>query len=158
VKARSILTHSAQAIAEAALISVLAIGLAAATAFAAKPTGWAGGHHGGGGSGGSGTVAVVLTADVNGNGRINWSDTITYTVSTTATAYPYVSTQCTQNGTLVLSDSAGWYASYAWPNSRFLRLATDRWTGGAASCTARLYSMDGGSQTILQTITFAVGA
>jgi hypothetical protein len=160
VRIRSVFNHSAQVIAEGALISVLAIGLVAGSALAAKPSagGTGGGKHGGGGTGGSGTVAVVLNTDVNGNGSINWGDTVTYTVATTATVYPYVSTQCTQSGTLVLSDSAGFFASYAWPDSRFLRLATDRWTGGAASCTARLYSMDGGSQSILGTVAFSVGA
>jgi hypothetical protein len=163
VRIRSVFTHSAQVIAEGALLSLLVVGLMAGTAFAAKGggsgAGGGGGHKGGGGSGsGGGTVAMVLSTDVGNDGAVSWGDTITYTVSTTATVYPYVSTQCTQNGTLVLSDSAGWYASYAWPDARFLRLATDRWTGGAASCTARLYSMDGGSQTILNTISFSVGA
>jgi hypothetical protein len=157
VRIRSVFSHSAQAIAEGALISLLVVGLMAGTAFAGKPAAGTGGHKGGGGSGG-GTLAVVLVTDVNGNGMINWGDSVTYTVSTTATVYPYVSTQCTQNGVLVLSDSAGYFPSYAWPAAQVIRLATDRWTGGAASCTARLYSMDTGSQTILNTITFAVGA
>jgi hypothetical protein len=153
-----ILKHTAGAVLEGGLIAVIAVGLIAGTAFAGKPaSGSGGGKHGGGGSGG-GTVAMVLVADANGNGAANYGDSITYTVSTSATAYPYVSTQCSQSGTLVLSTSAGWFASYAWPGARTVPLATDAWTGGAASCTARLYSMDGGSQSILATITFSVGA
>jgi hypothetical protein len=156
-KPESRVKRLAAATLEAGLITALTFGLIAGSVFAAK--GGGGTKHGGGGTGtGGGTVAMVLSTDVNSNGSVNWGDTITYTVSTTATAYPYVSTQCTQSGVLVLSGSAGWYDSYAWPSARFVPLATDRWTGGAASCTARLYSMDGGSQSVLQTITFGVGA
>jgi hypothetical protein len=39
MRIKSIFTHSAQAIAEGALISLLVVGLIAGTAFAAKPTG-----------------------------------------------------------------------------------------------------------------------
>lgn len=158
VRIRSVLSHSTQALIEGALISLLVVGLMAGTAFAAKPTASGGGHTKPGSGGTGGAVAVVLVTDDNGNGAPNWGDSITYTVSTAATQYPYVSTQCSQGRTLVLSDSAGWYASYAWPDARTFQLKTDRWTGGSASCTARLYSMDGGSQTILKTITFTVGA
>lgn len=134
------------------------MGLIASTAFAAKPTAGSGGHHGGGSTGGSGTLTMKMVVDNNANGAPNWGDSITYTVSTTATIYPYVSTQCTQNAKLVVSTSAGFFASYAWPSAQTVPLATYAWTGGAASCTARLYSMDGGSQTILRTITFSVDA
>jgi hypothetical protein len=58
MRLRSILSHSAQAIAEGALISLLVVGLIAGTAFAAKPT-TSGGHKGGDGTtGGGGTVAI----------------------------------------------------------------------------------------------------
>jgi hypothetical protein len=48
MRLKSILSHSAQAIAEGALISLLVVGLIAGTAFAAKPT-TSGGNKGGGG-------------------------------------------------------------------------------------------------------------
>ena len=150
-----ILKHSAGAVLEGGLIAALAVGLIAGSALAGRA---GGGHVKPGGGTGGGSVAMVLVTDVNGDGAANHGDTITYTVSTTATASPYVSTQCTQNGTLVLSGSAGFFAGYDWPSARTFVLATDRWTGGAASCIARLYSMDGGSQTILSTLNFSVGA
>jgi hypothetical protein len=57
VRIRSVFSHSAQAIAEGALISLLVVGLMAGTAFAAK--GGAGGKPGGGGgTPSSATVAV----------------------------------------------------------------------------------------------------
>jgi hypothetical protein len=157
------LKHVGAAVLEGGLIAVVAVVLVAGSAFAGKPgsttTGGGGGNHGGGGTtGGSGTVALVLVNDANGNGAANWGDSVTYTVATSATAYPYVSTQCTQNGSLVLSTSAGWFASYAWPGARTVPLATDAWTGGAATCTAKLYSMDSGSPSTISTLTFAVGA
>src|SRR5437867_13163663 len=61
VRIRSVLSHSAQAIAEGALISLLVVGLMAGSAFAAKggnaSTG-GGGHKGGGTTTSSATVAV----------------------------------------------------------------------------------------------------
>ena len=88
------------------------------------------------------------------DGLAHWGQSVTYTVSTTATAYPYVLTKCYKGTTLVLSTSAGFYASYAWPSAKVVPLQTMLWTGGDADCTATLYSMDGGSQTNLATIAF----
>jgi hypothetical protein len=47
MRIRSVFSHSAQAVAEGALISVLVVGLMAGTAFAGKPSGGGGGHKGG---------------------------------------------------------------------------------------------------------------
>jgi hypothetical protein len=58
MRIKSIFTHSAQAIAEGALISLLVVGLIAGTAFAAKPAASTGGHKGGGGTGGTATLVV----------------------------------------------------------------------------------------------------
>jgi hypothetical protein len=99
-----------------------------------------------------------MVADTNGNGAPNFGDEITYNVSTSATAYPYVSTQCYQGRTHVLSASAGYYPSYAWPGAETVALQSGAWTGGGASCTATLYSMDSGSQATLATLSYTVGA
>jgi hypothetical protein len=152
----SVLKHSAQAVAEGALIALLVVGLAAGTTFAAKPTsgGGGGGHKGGGGGGttsGSSSLVLVLSTDQNGDGLVNYADTITWTVSTTATLYPYVQVLCYQNGGLVYSASAGFYASYPWPGSQYMPLYSPAWTGGAASCTATL-------NDTLATVSFAVGS
>jgi len=63
VRIRSVISHSAQAIAEGALISLLVVGLMAGSAFAAKggnasTGGGGGGHKGGGTTTSSATVAV----------------------------------------------------------------------------------------------------
>jgi hypothetical protein len=149
-RARRVFDHSSKALLEGALISMLVVGLVAGTAFAGK----GGGHKGGGGTTGGGTLAVVV---LNSSDSVaNWGESVTYNESTTATVYPYVSTTCTQNRTVVLSTSAGFYDSYAWPSARIVPLKTDRWTGGAADCVAKLYSMDGGSKTVLTSVTFHV--
>ena len=56
MRIRSVLSHSAQAVAEGALISLLVVGLMAGTAFAAK--GGGGGHHKPAPVTGTATVAV----------------------------------------------------------------------------------------------------
>ena len=60
MRIRSVFSHSAQAIAEGALIALLVVGLMAGTAFAGKaPAGTGGhGHKGGGGSTGTATLVV----------------------------------------------------------------------------------------------------
>jgi len=58
VRIRSVFSHSAQAIAEGALISLLVVGLMAGTAFAAKPLAGTNGHKGGAGTSSSATVSV----------------------------------------------------------------------------------------------------
>ncbi|MBA2381076.1 MAG: hypothetical protein H0V73_03110, partial [Chloroflexi bacterium] len=78
MRIRSVLSHSTQALAEGALISLLVVGLMAGSALAAKPTS-SGGHGKPGGGSGGGTVTLVLVADADGNGAANWADTITYT-------------------------------------------------------------------------------
>ncbi|HTG40764.1 MAG TPA: hypothetical protein VK697_04035, partial [Methylomirabilota bacterium] len=62
MRIKSIFTHSAQAIAEGALISLLVVGLIAGTAFAAKPAAGTGGHKGGGGGG---TTTAACSANPN---------------------------------------------------------------------------------------------
>ncbi len=61
MRIRSVLTHSAQAILEGAIIATLVVGLLAGTAFAGKPGGAAGGggHHKPGG--GTLTATVVVS-------------------------------------------------------------------------------------------------
>jgi len=109
-------------------------------------------------SGSGSTVAMVLASDADANGLPNWDDSVTYKVATTATTQPYVSTQCTQNGQLVLSTSAGFYPSYAWPSAQTVPLSSMAWAGGAADCTAKLYYPTRRGTTTLATITFHVGA
>jgi hypothetical protein len=145
---RRITSHSLQAVAEAALIALLVVGLMAGTAFAGK----GGGNQS---TGGSSSLAVVMVTDANGNGSANWGDRVTFAVSTTATAKPWVAVNCSQGGSWVYSASAGFFPAYAWePN---YTLAATGWTSGAADCTAKLYyvSSNGRNKT-LTTMSFHV--
>jgi hypothetical protein len=136
MRIRSVFTHSAQAIAEGALISVLAVGLMAGTALAAKPAAGAGGHHGGG-TGGTGTIALApLVTDVNGNGTPNYGDVVTFNISTTATTQPWVNLVCSQNGVVVAQGWDGFFAGSISGTS--FGLYSPQWTGGAADCVAYL--------------------
>src|SRR5439155_15247620 len=101
VRIRSVLSHSAQALAEGALISLLVVGLLAGSAFAARggntASGGGGGKHGGGSTGGSGTISLVMVNDTNRDGSPNYGESATFNVSATVT-YPWVHVNCTQNG------------------------------------------------------------
>ncbi|HEY3335568.1 MAG TPA: hypothetical protein VGK16_10080 [Candidatus Limnocylindrales bacterium] len=137
--------HSLLALLEGLLIASMLVVLVAGTTLAARG---GGGKKGNTVSGGSFTVAMVI--DANGNGSANWADTITYDVSKVTVANPYITTNCVQNGTTVLTTWAGWYSGYLWPAARNIKLSSDAWTGGAATCTAVL----SGTAT---TLTYAVG-
>jgi hypothetical protein len=133
-----ILRHSAGAILEGGLIAVIAIGLVAGSAFAAKPTagGTSGGKHGGG-TGGSGTITLAaMVVDNNGNGLPNFNDVVTFNISTTATTQPWVNLVCSQNGVVVAQGWDGYFAGSI--TSLNFGLYSPQWTGGAADCVAYL--------------------
>ena len=156
MRIRSVLSHSAQVVVEGALVSLLVVGLMAGTAFAAKggsTTGTKGGHT----TSGGGTVAYQMVTDLNGNQAPNWGDTITFTYSTTATE-PHLDLQCSQGGAVVYGATTGFYASYPWPWTKNMTLSSQMWSGGSASCVARLYAFDGSRTTTLATQSFTAGA
>jgi hypothetical protein len=128
-------------------------------ALAAKGAG-GGGHHGGGGgtTSGGGSLSLVMVTDLNGNGTPNWGDTVTFNVSTTATTEPNVSLTCSQNGTVVYGAVSGFYAGYPWPSTRYMRLSSTNWSGGAANCVAQLYYISGTSTVNLSSMSFTAGA
>jgi hypothetical protein len=159
MRTRAVLSHTAQAVAEGALIALLVVGLAAGTTFAAKGGGGGGKHGGGGGSttGGSATATVVMVTDLNGNGAPNWGDTIRFNVTTTVTE-PNVNLYCYQNGSLVYGATTGYYASYPWPWTQNMTLSSPTWVGGAASCTATISYYSGSTSTTIGSTSFSVGS
>jgi hypothetical protein len=121
-------------------------------ALAGKGTGGKG-KPGGGGTVGGGTLTLVRltpTAD----GLTHWSNWITWNVSTTATTEPFVSTVCKRGGVVIANTSAGYFASYPWPEAQSFSLQSQVWTGGAADCVGTLYS----SSAKLATVSFHVYA
>jgi hypothetical protein len=126
------------------------------TALAGKGGG-AGHKPGGGGSGGSSSFTLVPLNSTDG--LPHWGQQITFNVTTTATTEPHVSIACYQNGVMVATTQTGYYASYPWPGTQNITLASGAWTGGAADCNARLYSLsNSGGSTTLGTMSFHVYA
>ena len=85
---------------------------------------------------------------------------MTFAVSTTTTAYPWVTVKCFQNGGLVSQESNGIFPTSL--DQIFALGPTTNWQGGAASCTATLENWDAyskhGTITPLASISFeAVG-
>ncbi len=102
------------ALAEAGLVALLAVGLVASTAFAAK----SGGHVGGGG--GSTSSAFVVDDGSFASTTLAHGGTGTW-----------VHAKCTQNGTVVYEQ----YVKYAADFTATLTLGpTPMWSSGAATC------------------------
>ncbi len=106
----------------------------------------------------SSTSSLSLVLLNSTDGLPHWGQDVTFTVSTTATAYPYVSLDCYQNGVLVYGAMAGFFPSYPWPGSQIFPLSSPSWTSGAASCTATLYYVDGKRTITLTTLNVQVYA
>ena len=154
MRIRSVFSHTAQALAEGALIALIVVGLVAGSALAAR--GGGGGHKGGGGTTtGSGTISLVSppVVDNNGNGSPNWRDVVRFNVSTSSTTQPYVNLYCYQNGAFVAGGSEGYFPG-ALDDGNF-GLYGGSWAGGAADCTAKLVNASG---SVLGSTSFRVGA
>jgi hypothetical protein len=110
------------------------------------------------GGGGGGSLTYRMVTDNNNDGVPNFRDTVTFVVQTTATAYPYVTLKCKQNGTLVLQESNGIFPTSL--SREFTLGPTSLWTGGTADCTATLEDWDSyskhGSITVLASMSFTV--
>jgi hypothetical protein len=113
-------------------------------------------HNGGGGKGSNGTISLVLSTDVNSDGLPNWGDTITYSVSTTATSAPSVKTACTQNGSVVLHADSSFYAGNPFAYTNYVPLKSGAWINGAADCTATMYYNSHNKQVTLATLSYHV--
>ena len=150
MRIRSVIRHAAEAVLEAALISLLVVGLIAGTALAGKPSG--------GTTSGTSTLALVMVDDGNGNGTANWADTVTFSVSSSATSSPQVSLTCHQGSALVYTANAAWYAGNPFAYMQMMKLQSGAWTGGAADCTAKMYYSSGKRTVTLKTLSFHVEA
>jgi hypothetical protein len=132
------------------LLVVVLLAVAATPALAAK---------GGGASGGGSSIQLVMvsSAGAAASSRPSFGNEVTYAVSTSRTNRPWVSTRCYQNGTLALDDWRGMFEGYVL--GQVVPLGpTGNWTGGAATCTARLVSFDGGGEKTLASMSFDVSA
>jgi hypothetical protein len=105
---------------------------------------------------GTGTLTLVLVNSTDGSPH--WGQQVRFTVSTTKTTEPHVSLACSQGGTVVYTQQTGYYASYPWPSTQTMILSSAAWSGGAASCAAKLYYFAGSKTATLTTLNFQVYA
>jgi hypothetical protein len=113
--------------------------VALAIALAAVPAALAGkGGHGGGGTTSTGTSSITGPYMITDTGTpgVSFGDTVTFNVSTTATAQPYVNLLCSGNG-VGYNSWRGYFAGSLDSNWNFV-LGSGGWTSGAADCTAWL--------------------
>jgi hypothetical protein len=136
-----------QTVAQGALVALLVVGLVAGTAFAAK-----GGGQGKPGGSGSGTISLAL---LDGATEAHFAARVTFTISTTATPYPFVHLMCYQGGTLVGEGRQGFFAG-ALGNQWFTLGPTPSWQGGAADCKANLEKSTNRGWSVLGTTSFPV--
>jgi hypothetical protein len=92
--------------------------------------------------------------DPNADGRPNWNDQVTFTV-TTSEVKPWVKLDCYQSSSWVSTSTAGFFPEYPWaPN---FTLASGGWMSGAGDCTATLYKVtSNGRSRNLATLRFHV--
>jgi hypothetical protein len=122
------------------------------TADAAKVS--SGGKHSSGSSY-TGSFSLVLLNSTDG--LPHYGQQVTFKVTSNAPYY-FVELDCSQNGTVVYQQTAGFYPGYAF--SQVYTLQSAAWTGGAAACNAQLYSSnsDGTNKQVLSTMSFQVYA
>ena len=138
-------------------LAVLALALVPAAGLAAKggnagAQGGGGGKPVGGGSTGGGISGPLMVTDTNTPG-LSLGDRVTFNVSTTATASPWVNVNCYQGGTFVYGEWHGFFASYLYGQTYTLG-PTRMWQSGGADCTADLVSKEGNRDKILGSIGF----
>lgn len=117
----------------------------------------------GGSNKSSSSISIRLTQDINGNGLINWGDSVAFVASTTWTDPnnygPWLNVGCVQNRKTVYTFDTGYGSSFPGGayNGYAVPLKSDFWTGGAADCTASLLSnLDGKKGSVLASMTFHV--
>jgi hypothetical protein len=108
-------------------------------------------------AGGTTSPAIKLVNLTAPGASPSFGQQVTFTVSTTATAYPWVELRCYQGGANVYYASVGYYPSYMFPQT-FTLGPTPSWSGGAANCTASLVSYDTRRTKVIATLGFGVTA
>ena len=131
--------------------AVLAVSLVAVLAFAGKPSG-------------SSSIAgpYVMAASPSGSpltatstSTPHYGDTITFSVSTTATNQPFVNLVCYQGDALALNS---WDAYFGPLSGQTFVLGSGMWAGGAADCTAYLGMDTSNKYKVLASTSFHVDA
>jgi hypothetical protein len=132
---------------QASLVALLVVGLVAGTAFAGRGGNGNGGGKPGGNTGGSGTISLAF---MDGATEAHFAARVTFTISTDATAYPFVHLRCYQGVALVGEGRQGFFAD-ALGNPWFYLGPTPSWQGGDADCTATLEKSTNKGWSVLAT-------
>ena len=103
----------------------------------------------------AGTIKLV-PLNPSPDGLVHYRQQVTFDVYTSATAYPWVLLECSQNGSLVYQYSKGIFPTSL--GQIFTLGPTPAWTGGDADCRASLQKWDGRKKTTLATLNFHVYA
>lgn len=117
-------------------------------AFAARNAGGQGKPSGGGG--GSVSLRLLDPADT----QANIGDKGTFDVSSSY-AKVWVAAKCYQGGTLVYSETRGFFPDYPWGQT-YTFGPTGSWAGGSASCRGDLITVSNTKTITLATTTFTV--
>ena len=131
-------------------LAALSLLVPASIAVAGKPSG-GGGKGGGKPPAGTHTISLVLLESTDG--LPHYGQRIEFSVSTTATTQPWVVLECYQGRTLVAQGRAAYFDGAI--SGRDFELASPKWTGGEADCTAKLTTPE---WTVLTSMTFHVHA
>jgi hypothetical protein len=108
-------------------------------------------------SGGSGSsISLLPLGDAaRTSSWPGFGDQVTFAVSTSRTEYPWVQNRCWQGGKLVLEQWHGFFAGYQF-GQVFTLGPTPSWSGGDATCAARLVRKASGRYQTLATTSYSV--
>jgi hypothetical protein len=95
------------------------------------------------------TLKWAMVTDYNNNATPDWSEQIRFDVWTAEDIEPHVQVVCFQDGDVV-------YGAL-WPITPVLTLSSRAWQSGPATCTARLYYIEGVKTHDVGSIQFNVG-
>jgi hypothetical protein len=85
----------------------------------------------------------------------SFGEQVTFAFTTNKTTRPWVSNECFQDGVRVSAEVHGFFDGYMFGQVYTLG-PTDKWTGGAANCTAKLLSEDRNNTQVLASTTYSV--
>jgi hypothetical protein len=132
----------------------------AALALTLVPVSLAGKGGNGGSTAPTGTLNLVMVATgAAPTSGPHFGDTVKFEGTTSSS--PNVELVCSQNRTVVYAGLSGWYetafdgASFS---TRSLTLRSQAWSGGAATCTATLYHINGVKTVTDATLVLTVSA
>lgn len=89
----------------------------------------------------AGDSTIKLVPLDSTDGSVHFGQHVTFDVSTTATASPWVTVKCSQNGSPVYQQSMAMYLGTLYSRT-FTLGPTPAWQSGAADCTATLENWD----------------